>query len=224
MTRATRAGKLSGMGSSSERPTRSRKPGPVPAGATRASSGEGKYLGNQLLIAMPALADPNFNRTVTLICEHTEQGALGIVINRPLDVRLAEIFSQLDLDRCDERASQQIVLQGGPVQQERGFVLHDDRRNWDSTLRISPQLYVTISRDILVAMAHGEGPAHVLVALGYAGWAPGQLEREMSENAWLSVEPTHDILFHTPFAERWNAAAGLLGIDFGRLSSEAGHA
>jgi putative transcriptional regulator len=182
------------------------------------------YLTNQLLIAMPALADPNFNRTVTLICEHTDQGALGIVINRPLEVRLAEIFAQLTLDHCDEEASRQFVLQGGPVQQERGFVVHDDTRSWDSTLRISPAVSVTTSRDILVAMAQGQGPKHALVALGYAGWAPGQLEREMGENAWLSVTPTTQILFHTPFAERWEAAAKLIGIDFGRLSSEAGHA
>jgi putative transcriptional regulator len=182
------------------------------------------YLTNQLLIAMPALNDPNFNRTVTLICEHTDQGALGIVINRPLDVRLAEIFAQLALDRCDEEASRQIVLHGGPVQQERGFVLHDDERAWDSTLRIAERISVTTSRDILVAMANGKGPDHALVALGYAGWAPGQLEREIVENAWLSVKSTPEILFHTPFAERWEAAAKLLGIDFTRLSSEAGHA
>jgi putative transcriptional regulator len=182
------------------------------------------YLTNQLLIAMPALADPNFNRTVTLICEHTDQGALGIVINRPLDVRLSEIFAQLTLERCDQHASQQLVLQGGPVQQERGFVLHDDTRAWDSTLQVCPGISVTTSRDILVAMAQGQGPKHALVALGYAGWAPGQLEREMSENAWLSVASTPQIVFHTPFADRWEAAAKLLGIDFGRLSSEAGHA
>ena len=182
------------------------------------------YLTNQLLIAMPALADPNFNRTVTLICEHTDQGALGIVINRPLGVRLSAIFEQLSLDGCDEQASSQIVLQGGPVQQERGFVLHDDARTWDSTLRIAERMSVTTSRDILVAMAKGEGPDHALVALGYAGWAPGQLEREMGENAWLSVKSTPEIIFHTPFEQRWEAAAKLIGIDFGRLSSEAGHA
>jgi putative transcriptional regulator len=182
------------------------------------------YLTNHLLIAMPALADPNFNRTVTLICEHTDQGALGIVINRPLDVRLSEIFAQLTLERFDEKASQQPVLQGGPVQQERGFVLHDDTRPWDSTLRISDSIAVTTSRDILVAIARGEGPRNALVALGYAGWAPGQLEREIAENAWLSVTATPEILFGTPFEERWEAAARLIGIDFGRLSSEAGHA
>jgi putative transcriptional regulator len=124
------------------------------------------YLTSQLLIAMPALADPNFNRTVTLICEHTDQGALGIVINRPLDVRLSEIFAQLSLERCDEDASRQIVLQGGPVQQERGFVLHDDARAWDSTLRVMDRISVTTSLDSLVAMAKGEGPDHAVVALG----------------------------------------------------------
>jgi putative transcriptional regulator len=182
------------------------------------------YLTSQLLIAMPALADPNFNRTVTLICEHSDQGALGIVINRPLGVRLAEIFSQLDLQDCDRHASDQPVLHGGPVQPQAGFVLHDDARAWDSTLRVSDGLCMTTSRDILVAMAKGSGPSHALVALGYAGWGAGQLEREIGENAWLSVTSTPEILFHTPFEQRWEAAAKLIGIDFGRLSSEAGHA
>jgi putative transcriptional regulator len=182
------------------------------------------YLTSQLLIAMPTLADPNFNRTVTLICEHTDQGALGIVINRPLDVRLAEIFSQLDLEDCDALAGDRPVLQGGPVQPQVGFVLHDDARAWDSTMRVSKGLCMTTSRDILVAMARGGGPSHSLVALGYAGWAPGQLEREISENAWLSVTCTHEILFRTPFELRWEAAAKLIGFDIGRLSSEAGHA
>jgi putative transcriptional regulator len=185
---------------------------------------EPAYLTSQLLIAMPALSDPNFNRTVTLICEHTDQGALGIVINRPLDVRLAEIFVQLDLEDCDQHASDLLVLQGGPVQPQVGFVLHDDVRAWDSTLRVSDGLCMTTSRDILVAMAKGTGPERALVALGYAGWGPGQLEREIGENAWLSVSSTHEILFHTPFEQRWEAAARLIGIDFGQLSSEAGHA
>jgi len=182
------------------------------------------YLTNQLLIAMPTLADPNFNRTVTLICEHTDQGALGIVINRPLGVRLSEIFAQLELKRCNAETSRQIVLHGGPVQQERGFVLHDDARAWDSTLRVCDGISVTTSRDILVAMAKGQGPGHALVALGYAGWAPGQLEREIVENAWLSVTSTPELVFQTPFEDRWEAAAKLIGIDFTRLSSEAGHA
>ena len=182
------------------------------------------YLTNQLLIAMPALADPNFNRTVTLICEHTDQGALGIVINRPLDVRLSEIFEQLKLDDCDEEASQQIVLQGGPVQQERGFVLHDDARAWDSTLRIAERISVTTSRDILRAIAIGEGPSDHLIALGYAGWAAGQLEQELAENSWLTLPGDSDVIFATPADQRLGAAAALLGIDMNLISGQAGHA
>lgn len=182
-------------------------------------------LTGQFLIAMPALADPNFHRTVTLICEHTSEGALGIVVNRPTELTLGEVFVQLDLARgADTPAHAELVLAGGPVQRERGFVLHDEPGQWESTLRVSDKVGVSTSRDILAAMADGSGPGRALVALGYAGWGAGQLERELKENAWLSVSAADDVLFDTPFEHRWERAARLLGVDLGHLSNEAGHA
>ena len=186
------------------------------------------YLTNQLLIAMPALADPHFARSVTLICEHNDQGALGIMINRPMNMLLGEVFSQLSLHATDPKLAQQPILRGGPVQFERGFVLHppeaDGSTPWDSTLKVSPTLRVTTSREILTAMARGAGPEQAVSALGYAGWDAGQLEEEIRSNAWLNVTADRDILFNTPIEQRWHAAARLLGIDFERLSHQAGHA
>jgi putative transcriptional regulator len=186
------------------------------------------YLTNQLLVAMPTLADPNFAQTVTLICEHTANGALGIVLNRPLGMALGDVFRQLALDPTDERLLDQPVLKGGPVAQDRGFVLHPpaavEPEPWDSTLKISPTLHVTTSRDILSSMARGSGPTQAVVALGYAGWEAGQLEDEIRSNAWLTTPVDDSIIFATPFEQRWHAAAKLLGIDLGRLSTQAGHA
>ncbi|MBS0393998.1 MAG: YqgE/AlgH family protein [Proteobacteria bacterium] len=188
----------------------------------------GAYLTNQLLVAMPTLVDPNFAQTVTLICEHTDKGALGIVINRPLTMALGEVFAQLSLTASDPALRDRPVLRGGPVQQDRGFVLHPPAAGgtdpWDSTLKVSASLHVTTSRDILGSMARGEGPAQAVVALGYAGWDAGQLEEEIRSNAWLNVPVDEAIIFETPFERRWHAAARLIGIDFGRLSSQAGHA
>ena len=185
---------------------------------------EASFLTNQFLIAMPTMADPNFARGVTYVCQHTPEGAMGLMINRLSDYRLGDVLQQMKLDTGIAAVAQTPVYIGGPVNPERGFVLHEAGGEWDSSFRINDELSVTTSRDILVAMAQGKGPDHALVALGYAGWAPGQLEREIVENAWLSVKSTPEILFHTPFADRWEAAAKLLGIDFTRLSSEAGHA
>jgi putative transcriptional regulator len=182
------------------------------------------FLTNQFLIAMPALADENFSQTVTFICEHNPQGALGIIINRPLEMRLADVFRQLKLP-AEEPLSSQLVLQGGPVQTDRGFVVHRAHsREWDSTLRVSEHVHVTTSRDILDAMARGEGPHDAFVALGYAGWEAGQLENEMVQNAWLSVTAEPHVLFDTPFDQRWLAAGRLLGVDLATLSPHAGHA
>lgn len=186
------------------------------------------YLTNQLLVAMPSLADPNFQQTVTLICEHTAKGALGIILNRPLNMALGDVFRQLTLTSSDERLCEQPVLRGGPVQQDRGFVLHpapeEAGPDWDSTLKVSATLHVTTSRDILSSMARGAGPANAVVALGYAGWESGQLEDEIRSNAWLTVPVDDAIIFETPFEQRWHASARLLGVDFGRLSPQAGHA
>ena len=185
---------------------------------------ERNYLANQFLIAMPALGDPNFFRTVTLICEHTEQGALGLIINRPLEIRAGEIFSQMGSGAPPETTSNQPVLLGGPVHQERGFVLHRPSGQWDNTLKLSDTLGLTTSRDILEAIASGAGPDDELIVLGCAGWGAGQLEQEMSENAWLSVPATEELIFETPFDDRWKAAARLLGVNLNSLSREAGHA
>jgi putative transcriptional regulator len=181
-------------------------------------------LTDHFLIAMPGLRDPNFSRTVTYICEHTDQGAMGIVINRPMEIRLGEVLSQLDIDSDDPRVLGATVYLGGPVQPDRGFVLHTAGERFDSTLAITPDLSMTTSRDVLEAIAAGRGPDQSLIALGYAGWAPGQLEDEMGANAWLSGPADSDILFRLPDEARWLAAAQLLGVDLNLLSGEAGHA
>ncbi|WP_051239679.1 YqgE/AlgH family protein [Arenimonas composti] len=173
---------------------------------------------------MPALDDPNFHRTVTLICQHDESGAMGLVINRDADCTVGELLSQLKIDGGDRNLRETGVIAGGPVQRDRGFVLHDDPRSWPSTLRFGDGLAVTTSRDILDALARGDGPANVLVTLGYAGWEAGQLEDELAQNSWLTVPAERAILFRTPLAERWHAAARVLGIDPDQLADYAGHA
>lgn len=184
----------------------------------------GISLTNHFLIAMPTLADANFQRTVTLICEHSPEGAMGIVVNRTIDLRLRDIWDQMDISKADPAAGDLPVHLGGPVQNNRGFVLHEPIGHWESTLTITPTLAVTTSRDILIAIAEGRGPDHCLIALGYAGWGSGQLERELIENSWLSGPASREVLFDVPLEHRWNAAAKLVGVDIGRLSSEAGHA
>jgi putative transcriptional regulator len=184
---------------------------------------EGSF-NNQLLIAMPGMADPNFNSTVTLICEHNSDGALGIVINRPMNLNLAGLFAQLSVPDPDSAAARIPVLDGGPVAKERGFVLHNPHAEFESSVAVSPDIQLTLSRDILDAIAAGRGPTKALVALGYAGWQPGQLEAEMLANAWLSVPATPEIIFDVPFSRRWITAADILGVDISRLSSHAGHA
>ena len=181
-------------------------------------------LTNQLLIAMPGMVDPNFSTTVTLICEHNEDGALGIIINRPLTLKLAGLFEQLSVDDPDPDAAADPVLSGGPVGTERGFVLHGPEHSYENTLPVSNDIRLTLSRDVIDAMASGAGPDKSLVALGYAGWEAGQLEEEMLANAWLSVPATPELVFDVPFADRWNSAALSLGIDIARMSPDAGHA
>ncbi len=181
-------------------------------------------LTNQLLIAMPGMADPNFSTTVTLICEHNDEGALGIVINRPLDLTLAGLFEQLDVQDPDPDAAQQPVLMGGPVGPERGFVLHNPGLQFENSLAVSGDIHLTLSRDVIDALASGKGPQQSLVALGYAGWEPGQLENEMLANSWLNVPATPEIVFDTPFGDRWMSAARILGIDISQISPDAGHA
>ena len=181
-------------------------------------------LTHHFLIAMPAMEDYLFSKTVTYICEHNEQGALGLVINRPMDLSLAGLFKQLGIASQESLCSESTVLFGGPVQVDCGFVLHKPVGHWQSTLTINQKLGLTTSLDILKAIANAEGPDQILVALGYAGWAAGQIEHEMAQNAWLSVPATMDIIFDMPSEERLPAAMELLGIDYTRLSNDVGHA
>lgn len=183
-----------------------------------------KTLASQLLIAMPGMQDPNFNSTVTLICEHNDEGALGIVINRPLTLKLGGLFEQLDLSSVNTKNADEPVLMGGPVGTERGFVLHASTHSYEHSLAVSSEINLTLSRDIIDALANGSGPGKSLVALGYAGWEPGQLEQEMLANSWLNVPASTRIVFDLPFAERWAAAAQSMGIDISRMAPDAGHA
>lgn len=183
-----------------------------------------RFLADHFLIAVPSMDDPNFVRGLTLLCQHDEGGAMGLLVNRLSEYSLGEVFKQMHIETDDAELAARPVLIGGPVQPERGFVLHDDTRDWDSTLRINEHLAVTTSRDILEAMARGEGPKRALLALGYAGWVAGQLESELAENAWLTVPADADILFSFPLEQRWQAAAERLGVDMGRLADYSGRA
>ena len=181
------------------------------------------YLNNQFIIAMPALADPNFFHTVTYLCQHNEEGALGIIINRPTDMKLAEVFEQMHISSHSDSLADIPVFSGGPVQRERGFVLHTPGTNWDVTMAVSETISLTTSRDIIEAIAAERGPEQYLVALGYAGWGVGQLEQEMLNNAWLNTPSGKHIIFDTPIDKRWQAAGGQIGIDINQLTTPAGH-
>ncbi|HEY3300801.1 MAG TPA: YqgE/AlgH family protein [Methylophilaceae bacterium] len=185
---------------------------------------ENVNLTGHFLIAMPAMEDPRFAKSVTYICEHNADGAMGVVINHPLELTYRSVFSQLKIEIQDHPMADKPVYFGGPVQTERGFVLHQPPGDWDSTIAISGETALTTSKDILEAVANGTGPEKILLTLGYAGWSPGQLEEEMGQNAWLSVKASDAIIFDTPNNNKLNAAMGLLGLDFARLSDEAGHA
>lgn len=181
-------------------------------------------LRNHFLIAMPTLKDPNFFQTVALICEHNEEGAMGIVVNRPLELTMSEILNQMDIAYPDPDVGAIPVHLGGPVQCGRGFVIHGPPGDWDSALKVSDQIGVASSRDILEDIAAERGPERIFVALGYAGWGAGQLEREIMENSWLSGPVDPAIVFELPYEDRWHAAAAFAGVDLNMLSGEAGHA
>ena len=181
-------------------------------------------LANQLLIALPSLADPNFSRSVALICQHDADGAMGLVINRPSEYTLGEVLEQMGINTDNPTLRERQVLAGGPVHPERGFVLHDGTRIWDSTLRVVEGLYVTTSRDVLEAIASGDGPPRSTVVLGCAGWGAGQLEQELTENTWLTADSDHELLFSLPLDSRWQAAAGRIGVDLARVTDYSGHA
>jgi len=213
-------------------------------------------LENQFLIAMPSLDDSFFNKTVTYICEHNEDGAMGLIINLPVSLNLSELLKQIEPDANDTSSAdskkqqsqdkpstsrikeslelaqedeqnihlQQRVLSGGPVAQQRGFVLHSKQSGWSSSLSLNDQLMITTSKDILLALGTDEAPDNFIVTLGYASWGPGQLEQELKDNSWLTTPVDTDIIFNTPVEQRWKKATEKLGIDLAHLSSDVGHA
>lgn len=207
-------------------------------------------LENQLLIAMPSLGDPYFNKTVTYICEHNEDGAMGLIINLPVNITLADLLKQIEPDEDDKsnrmsksskitekddindislvtditNSLEQLVLAGGPIAQQRGFVLHSSQPGWSSSLVLSKELMITTSKDILMALGTQMAPEQFIVTLGYAGWGPGQLEQELQANSWLTTPADIEILFKTPIEQRWKKATEKLGIDVAHLSTDIGHA
>jgi putative transcriptional regulator len=181
-------------------------------------------LTDHFLIAMPNMADPYFSKTLTYICEHNDQGALGLVVNRPIDMTLSTLLDQVSIPVEEQTVGLIPVHFGGPVQVDRGFVLHRPVGAWQSTLAVNSEIGLTTSKDILQAVGRGQGPSSLLVTLGYAGWAPGQLEHEIAKNAWLTVAASPEVMFDLPHEERLAAAMELLGINFASLSEDAGHA
>lgn len=178
-------------------------------------------LRNHFLIAMPTLNGSIFSHTITYICDHSDEGAMGLVINQPFDLSMTDIFSQMGIQGPEDDAP---ILCGGPVQPERGFILHSPEASWSSSLAVSDDIMLTASRDIIEAMANGKGPLKRLIALGYAGWSAGQLEEEILANSWLTVPADSSIIFDTPIDQRWATVAQNLGIDLNLISSTAGHA
>nr|WP_297348172.1 YqgE/AlgH family protein [uncultured Glaciecola sp.] len=182
-------------------------------------------LKNHLLIAMPALEDGFFERTVIYICEHNEEGAMGIVLNLPSTMTFRELISQTDEDAIiEDNKSENIVLCGGPVHQDRGFILHGSQQGWSSSVAVTPEIMITTSKDILSVIGNNLGPEKSLIALGHAGWEAGQLEQELQENTWLTVEADDELLFNTPVHSKWQAAVNMLGVDVWQLTQEVGHA
>lgn len=181
-------------------------------------------LTNQFIIAMPGLMDENFNQAVTYICEHDENGTFGIIINRESEITLDDVMQQMKIPYQADSSNNAPVYTGGPVQINRGFILHRPTGNWDSSLIVNDSVALTTSRDILESIANNNGPDDKIIALGYAGWGPGQLEQEMAANTWLSCPAEEQIIFNTPIKDRWQAAADLIGVDLQLLSNDAGHA
>ncbi|MDD5329405.1 MAG: YqgE/AlgH family protein [Sulfuricella sp.] len=181
-------------------------------------------LTDHFLIAMPAMADPHFAKSLTYICEHSDQGALGVVVNRPIEMTLKTLFGQIGIELEADARAQDSIYFGGPVQMDRGFVLHQPAGEWQSTLAVNERVALTTSKDVLEAVGRGAGPHQFLVTLGYAGWEAGQLEQELAQNAWLTVPASPRIIFDLPWDERLPAAMKLLGVDFAFLADGAGHA
>lgn len=206
-----------------------------------------KSLENQFLIAMPSLADEYFNKTVTYICEHNDEGAMGLIINMPVNITLHDLLKQIEENDSEQEGKkeaaveaensstaeenisldhslEQLVLSGGPISQNRGFVLHRTQSGWKSSLALSDDIMITTSKDILLSLGTKDAPEQYMVTLGYAGWGPGQLETELQANSWLTIDADSDILFNTPIEQRWQKATEKLGINIAHLSSDIGHA
>ena len=200
-------------------------------------------LENQFLIAMPSLGDDYFNKTVTYICEHNDEGAMGLIINMPVNITLHDLLKQIEENDTEQSSEdettveqtslattkenislEQLVLSGGPISQNRGFVLHRTQPGWKSSLALSDDIMITTSKDILLSLGTEKQPDQFMVTLGYAGWGPGQLETELQANSWLTIDADSDILFNTPIEQRWQKATEKLGIDIAHLSSDIGHA
>ncbi|MCP4956453.1 YqgE/AlgH family protein [Photobacterium aquimaris] len=185
-------------------------------------------LTNHFLVAMPTMEDPNFKHSVIYVCEHNDEGAMGIIINQPIEISIADMLEQIDIERTlplvDPLSLEYPVLNGGPVAEDRGFVLHTLQAGYDSTITITPQLAVTTSLDILAQLGTQQAPQKFIVALGYAGWDEGQLEQELADNNWLTIEANNTIIFSTPIDQRWQQAIAILGVSPANLSSDIGHA
>lgn len=178
-------------------------------------------LRNQFLVASPYLQDPRFHGAVIYLCEHSDEGALGLMVNQPLDIHLGEILEQLDMEGGELNVP---VFSGGPVQPERGFVLHTPERSWQNTAEVTRDIWMTTSRDVLSDIGRGSGPEQYLVCLGYAGWSEGQLEEELASNAWLNCPATPGLLFQTPSSGLYQAVLNAIGVDINQLSESVGHA
>ena len=179
-------------------------------------------LRNHLLIAMPSLDNSWFGGSVTYLCEHDSEGAMGLVLNKPTSFTFEDVCEQLDIDRLDHISP--LMMSGGPVSPDQGFILHQEAGNWGATMSIADGFHITSSKDILAAIAQGNGPHNYRLGLGYAGWSPGQLDEELRKNAWLTLEATPDILFGLDYRDLYDVALSKLGISAEFLSGEAGHA
>ncbi len=181
-------------------------------------------LTDHFLIAMPNMADPLFARALVYLCEHGDHGGMGLIVNKPSGIAMAQLFDQIDLPLEIDPLRGESVFFGGPVQPDRGFVLHSPAGHWQSSLLVKDDMALTTSKDVLIAVSEGRGPERMLITLGYAGWSAGQLEQEISDNSWLTVKADPAILFDLPAESRYDAAMALLGFDPSLLSGDVGHA
>ena len=185
-------------------------------------------LTNHFLVAMPGMKDPYFKRSVIYVCEHNQDGAMGLMINAPIEVTVGKMLEQVKVESVHPQLKsaklEMPVLNGGPVSEDRGFILHQPKDHYESSIQMTDKISVTTSKDILSVLGTEAEPNHYLVALGYSGWEAGQLEVELAENSWLTIEADPSVIFETPLTERWQTAVQMLGIDVAQLSSDVGHA